>query len=89
MTARTARPGNALVGKAAIPGDKSCSHRALILAAMAEGESNIAGLNEADDVMRTVAAITALGAEAERIGEGQWRVRGARWNSPDAPIDCG
>ena len=89
MTALTARPGNALVGKAAIPGDKSCSHRALILAAMAEGESNIAGLNEAEDVMRTIAAITALGAEAERFGEGQWQVRGARWNSPEAPIDCG
>ena len=89
MNALTARPGNALVGNAAIPGDKSCSHRALIFAAMAEGESNIAGLNEADDVMRTVAAITALGVEAERIGEGQWRVRGARWSSPDAPIDCG
>ena len=88
MTALTARPGNALVGKAMIPGDKSCSHRALILAAMADGVSNIAGLNEAEDVMRTVAAIIALGAEAERIGEGHWRVRGARWQSPEAPIDC-
>ena len=89
MTALTARPGNALVGKAAIPGDKSCSHRALILAAMAEGESNITGLNEAEDVTRTVAAITDLGSEVERIGEGLWRVRGARWSSPAAPIDCG
>ncbi|MEO5578712.1 MAG: 3-phosphoshikimate 1-carboxyvinyltransferase [Sphingomicrobium sp.] len=89
MTALTARPGNALVGKATIPGDKSCSHRALILAAMADGESNIVGLNEAEDVMRTVAAIIALGAGTERIGEGHWRVRGARWTSPDAKIDCG
>lgn len=89
MTALTAQPGNALIGKAAIPGDKSCSHRALILAAMAEGESEIAGFNEGEDVMRTVAAISALGAEAERIGEGRWRVRGTRWRTPDEPIDCG
>jgi 3-phosphoshikimate 1-carboxyvinyltransferase len=89
MTALTARPGNAMAGTAVIPGDKSCSHRALILAAMAEGESRIANLNEAEDVMRTVRAITAFGAGAERIGETEWRVTGARWRSPDGPIDCG
>lgn len=56
MTSLTARAGNPLVGKAAVPGDKSCSHRALILAAMAEGESDIVNLNDAEDVIRTVAA---------------------------------
>lgn len=89
MTALTARPGRPLVGKAAIPGDKSCSHRALILAAMAEGESIITGLNEADDVMRTVAAIAAFGIDVERLADGRWSVRGGKWQSPEAPIDCG
>ena len=89
MTSITARPGGALVGRPMIPGDKSCSHRALILAAMAEGESEIAGLNEADDVMRTVAAIEAFGVTVERLAEARWRVRGGQWRSPDAPIDCG
>lgn len=89
MTTLTARPGNSLSGIAAIPGDKSCSHRALILAAMAEGTSVITGLNDADDVMRTVDALKAFGVEIERQGEGRWQVRGAPWRSPDAPIECG
>ena len=89
MTAVTARPGNALSWVAAIPGDKSCSHRALIIAAMAEGETIVTGLNEADDVMRTVAAIEAFGVAVERLGARHWRVLGAPWRSPAAPIDCG
>lgn len=89
MMSLTARPGNQLSGIAVIPGDKSCSHRALILASMAEGESVITGLNEADDVMRTVAAIEAFGVEVERLDDGRWRVRGNRWRTPDSPIDCG
>ena len=88
MTALTARPGNALSGSAAIPGDKSCSHRALTLAAMAEGESIISNLNIAEDVMRTIRAVEAFGAVVEQDGE-RWRVRGAAWRTPDAPIDCG
>lgn len=89
MTAVTARPGSMLCGSAAIPGDKSCSHRALILAAMADGVSTITNLNEAEDVKRTLAAIKAFGAGAERQGNGSWQITGARWRSPDAPIDCG
>ena len=88
MTALTARPGNALSGVAAIPGDKSCSHRALILGAMAEGYSIITNLNTAEDVMRTMRAVEAFGALVEQDGE-RWRVRGAQWRTPDAPIDCG
>ena len=88
MTKLIARPGNALSGIAAIPGDKSCSHRALILAAMAEGESVISNLNEAQDVMRTMRAVEAFGATVARDGD-RWRVRGTAWRSPDAPIDCG
>ena len=77
-----------LQGVADIPGDKSCSHRALILGAMAEGETRIAGLLESDDVAATLRAVQAFGANVER-GDGQWLVTGARWRSPPAPIDCG
>ena len=85
----TATPGLALRGEAAIPGDKSCSHRALILGAMAEGETQIDGLLESDDVLATARAVEALGATLERSAAGSWVIRGARWRSPDAPIDCG
>ncbi|WP_166037449.1 3-phosphoshikimate 1-carboxyvinyltransferase [Sphingosinicella sp. YJ22] len=84
----TAHPGAPLRGEVAVPGDKSISHRALIIGAMAEGETRITGLLESDDVMRTVAAVRALGADVARDGD-IWRVRGGPWRSPDAPIDCG
>ena len=84
----TATPGAPLRGEAAIPGDKSCSHRALILGAMAEGETGISGLLESEDVMATVRAIRAFGIAVEKVGD-EWIVRGNAWRSPDAPIDCG
>jgi 3-phosphoshikimate 1-carboxyvinyltransferase len=84
-----ANPGGPLVGAAAIPGDKSCSHRALILGAMAAGTTRISGLLESDDVLATARAIAALGAKVEQVGPGEWRVTGASWRSPDGPIDCG
>jgi len=84
-----ATPGGPLRGEAAIPGDKSCSHRALILGAMASGTTQINGLLESDDVLATARAVAALGATVERIGPGEWRVTGARWTSPPEPIDCG
>jgi 3-phosphoshikimate 1-carboxyvinyltransferase len=78
-----------LRGSAEIPGDKSISHRALIFGGLAEGTTNIEGLLEGDDVLHTAAAVRALGAEVERTGDRQWRVTGAEWRSPAAPIDCG
>ena len=84
----TASPGRALRGDIVVPGDKSISHRALILGAMAEGETRVTGLLESEDVLRTAAALRALGAEVER-GENIWIVRGGAWRSPDGPIDCG
>ena len=51
--------GRALVGTVAVPGDKSISHRALLLAAVAEGTSEVRGLSDGDDVQRTAAAVTA------------------------------
>ena len=84
-----ASPGGPLVGEAAVPGDKSCSHRALIFGAMAEGETQIHGLLESDDVLATARAVAAFGAEVEQVGPGHWRVRGADWRSPKEPVDCG
>lgn len=85
----SAEPSGPLRGTIAVPGDKSISHRALILGALAEGETSIEGLLEGEDVLATAAAVSALGAEVERLGEGRWRVRGGRWRAPDAVIDCG
>ena len=84
-----ASPGGALRGHVAVPGDKSISHRALILGALAEGETRIEGLLEGRDVLDTAAALRSLGAQVTRLGEGVWVVRGAPWRSPDGPIDCG
>ena len=64
----TVRGGVALTGTLEVPGDKSISHRALLLAALAEGTSTIAGLSPGDDVVRTRAAIEALGAGVEDDG---------------------
>jgi 3-phosphoshikimate 1-carboxyvinyltransferase len=84
-----ATPGGPLRGEAVIPGDKSCSHRALIIGAMAAGTTRISGLLESDDVLATARAVAALGAEVDHIAPGEWHVTGAMWRSPDGPIDCG
>jgi len=65
-----------LTGTAIVPGDKSISHRAVMLAALAVGESRIDGLLEGEDVLATAAAMRALGATIERRDDGQWRVHG-------------
>lgn len=72
----TSHPVDEITGRVRAPGDKSCSHRALILAALAEGTSEITGLLEGDDVLRTGSAMAALGAGVEQVGPGHWRVRG-------------
>jgi 3-phosphoshikimate 1-carboxyvinyltransferase len=82
-------PSGPLAGVISVPGDKSISHRALILAALAIGETCITGLLEGDDVLNTAKAVRALGAEVEHVGAGEWRVRGTEWRSPAAPVDCG
>src|SRR4030095_528298 len=84
-----ASPAGPLAGSAAIPGDKSCSHRALILGGLAEGETRISGLLESDDVAATARAVAAFGAGVERLGDGEWLVRGTEWRSPPDPINCG
>jgi 3-phosphoshikimate 1-carboxyvinyltransferase len=81
-----------MTGKARVPGDKSISHRALILGALAVGETRISGLLEGEDVLNTAKAMRALGAKVERIGEFAWSVRGvgvAGFAQPEAPLDFG
>lgn len=85
----TATPGSSLSGEAAIPGDKSCSHRALIFGALAEGESRIDGLLESEDVLATARAVETFGARVKQEAPGNWRVQGALWASPERPVDCG
>ena len=84
-----AEPGATMGGEALVPGDKSCSHRALILGAMADGDTRIDGLLESDDVLATARAVATFGAVAERVAPGRWRLEGRPWQSPDRPVDCG
>jgi 3-phosphoshikimate 1-carboxyvinyltransferase len=87
-----ARISGPLTGKVRVPGDKSISHRALILGALAVGETRISGLLEGEDVLNTAEAMCALGASVERTGNLAWSVRGvgvAGFAQPDAPLDFG
>lgn len=72
----TARKSPALSGHVRVPGDKSISHRALMLGAVALGETRITGLLEGEDVLCTAAAMRAMGAKVERLGDGEWVVNG-------------
>ena len=69
-------PAGPLRGSIAIPGDKSISHRSLMLSALAIGESVIEGLLEGEDVHATAAALRAMGADIERGDDAVWRVHG-------------
>ncbi|WP_315836416.1 3-phosphoshikimate 1-carboxyvinyltransferase [Bradyrhizobium prioriisuperbiae] len=87
-----ASASSALTGQVRVPGDKSISHRALILGALAVGETRITGLLEGEDVLNTAKAMQALGAKVERTGETAWSVRGvgvAGFAAPDKPLDFG
>ncbi len=70
------RPAGPLAGRIAVPGDKSISHRALMFGALAVGETRIAGLLEGEDVLRTAAAMRALGAAVIPEDDGTWLVAG-------------
>ena len=88
----TARAGGPLTGVAEVPGDKSISHRALILGALSVGETHVTGLLEGQDVLDTAAAMRAFGAEVTRLGAGEWRVHGVGvggFAEPEQVIDCG
>jgi 3-phosphoshikimate 1-carboxyvinyltransferase len=88
----TASRHGPLKGRVRVPGDKSISHRALILGALAVGETKISGLLEGEDVVNTANAVRALGASVERRGEGEWRVHGVGVGGlaqPAAALDFG
>ena len=88
----TSRPVSRLKGIIRAPGDKSCSHRALIMGGIAEGTSHFTGLLEGDDVLRTGTAMSALGATVTRTGAGEWKVVGTGTKgltSPTVPLDFG
>lgn len=88
----TARHSGPLRGTADVPGDKSISHRALILGALSVGETSITGLLEGQDVLDTAAAMRAFGAEVTRHAAGEWSVHGVGvggFAEPEQVIDCG
>jgi len=72
----TARQSGPIQGRVRVPGDKSISHRSLILGALTVGESTITGLLEGEDVLHTADVMRALGARVERTGDQTWRVNG-------------
>src|SRR6476646_7738394 len=87
-----ARASGPLTGKVRVPGDKSISHRALILGALSVGQTTISGLLEGEDVLNTAKSMQALGAKVDRTGPFAWQVRGvgvAGFAQPAAPLDFG
>ena len=85
-------PRGPLRGTIHVPGDKSISHRALMLSALAVGESTIAGLLEGEDVIATAGAMRAMGATVEQNVGGEWRVHGVGVGAllqPEGPLDMG
>jgi len=89
MTSQACGP---LTGTAEVPGDKSISHRSLILGAMSVGETTITGLLEGQDVLDTARAMRAFGAEVTQLGGGKWSVHGVGvggFAEPGNVIDCG
>jgi 3-phosphoshikimate 1-carboxyvinyltransferase len=80
-----------LVGHVAVPGDKSISHRAVLLGAICDDETRLTGFGRSADTEATIAAVRALGAEVEEDGVDSLRVRGkglTGLTAPDGPIDC-
>jgi 3-phosphoshikimate 1-carboxyvinyltransferase len=84
-------PAVSLRGDLRVPGDKSISHRVLLIGAVAEGESELTGFGASEDTLATAEAVRALGAEVDVAGDqvrvGGVGLRGLR--APDGPIDCG
>jgi len=92
MRPRRFLPQGPLRGRIRVPGDKSISHRAIMLSSLAVGESRISGLLEGEDVLSTAAAMRAMGASVERLGDGEWRVHGVGVGSllqPQSALDMG
>jgi 3-phosphoshikimate 1-carboxyvinyltransferase len=92
MRPRRFLPAGPLKGRIRVPGDKSISHRAIMLSALAVGQSRITGLLEGEDVLATASAMRAMGAHVERTGAGEWTVHGVGVGAllqPQAALDMG
>ena len=92
MTTWLAAPSGPLRGEIEVPGDKSISHRAALLTALATGDSRIENYLEAEDTLATLAALGAVGVEWRRLGEGSFAVGGVGLKglqAPAADLDCG
>ncbi len=88
----TLRADGPLKGRVRVPGDKSISHRSLMLSALAVGRSEVLDLLEGEDVLATAAAMRAMGARIERLGDGHWAIDGVGVGSllqPPAALDMG
>ncbi|USG61455.1 3-phosphoshikimate 1-carboxyvinyltransferase [Sneathiella marina] len=88
----TASRSPALTGTVNVPGDKSISHRSLILGSLATGETRVSGLLEGEDVLRTAAAMRALGADIYKDPSGVWHIFGrgvGALSEPDRVLDMG
>ena len=88
----TSHPCTGLAGVAEVPGDKSISHRSLILGALCVGETVITGLLEGEDVLATAQAMRDFGAEVTRDDDGTWHVFGVGvggFAEPATVVDCG
>src|SRR5438045_9080725 len=81
-----------LSGRVRVPGDKSISHRSLMLSALAVGRSTVEGLLEGEDVLATATAMRAMGARIARGEDGRWTIEGVGVGSllqPDQALDMG
>ncbi len=91
-TPLSSRKAPGLKGRIKVPGDKSMSHRSLMFGAIAQGETRISGLLEAEDVINTAKAMAALGAKVEKQPNGDWHVEGVGirgLQSPKTDLDFG
>lgn len=85
-------PGGSLHGEARVPGDKSISHRSIMLGSLAEGETRVRGFLEGEDALATLAAFRAMGVAIERPDEGQVVIQGVGLHglsAPAGPLDLG
>ena len=92
MTSLCSNPVKALSGDISVPGDKSISHRALMIGAVAVGKTIIRGLLEGDDVLRTATALNAMGVRIDRVPQGDWCIHGrgvGGLTQPDDVLDLG
>jgi 3-phosphoshikimate 1-carboxyvinyltransferase len=86
------QPGGVLRGQIRVPGDKSVSHRAILLGSIAEGTTIVEGILDAGDTQSTIAAMRSMGVEIQQIDADRWQIQGVGLHglkAPKAPIDCG